>query len=243
MSSIRLGDGVDVEGCQRLVASVAPFARDLPMNRILGVVAGGLVIAVVGVYTYIYFFGHSAPKADSLEKIAMEDSDATRRHQAASDLISLGTKQNLFLEAVPNIRRVFEKSTDPDVRATMILGITQIRDWDSVPNVIDALADDSLVVRERAFAAVRTMLALKAQGPESAYNPRAQPEHRKDGIAAMRKVWEDMKSTKVDMSQYTKAELQSYSKEELEGAAKRFHDQKLQPYHDKLKELNIPVSD
>jgi hypothetical protein len=159
-------------------------------------------------------------------------------------LISLGTKQNMFLEPVPNIRRVLEKSTDPEVRALMILGITQIRDWDSMPKVIDALADDSVVVRVQACNTVQNLLACDVHA--ASYDPRADEAHRRDGIPKIHERWDDMKATEVRSDRYSKqeqAELARYSKDELAFYARRFHDQVLEPYHKKLKELNIPTSD
>ena len=130
-----------------------------------------------------WFFAAKPLLADDLEKTALADGDPAGQQKAAAALIGLGRP------ALPNIRRVFQQSQSPEVRAIMIQGIAQTRDMESKEDILKALEDDSYVVRVQAWAAVQRLLFFGG----TMFKPGAPREARVEAIKALHQLMADMK--------------------------------------------------
>ena len=137
-----------------------------------------LLTIVVVVYGSGWFFSSRPRSADELEKILLVEGKPEMQEKAAMELIGLGDS------ASPNIRRVLQQSTSPEVRAMMLMGIAQSRDKDSVEDIIKALDDDSYVVQVQALAAMRRVLYF-----DKIYKPYASHEVRVEGIRRSASRW------------------------------------------------------
>ncbi len=147
------------------------------MKRTLVLVglAAVLLLVVIWVYGAGWFFRPKPLSADELEKTVLADDNPDGRQKAAVALIGLGKP------ALPNIRRVLHQATSPEVRATMLMGIAQTRDMDSVEDVFKALDDDAFVVRVQALSAMRSLLYF-----DRIFKPEAPHEVRVERIKSLR---------------------------------------------------------
>ena len=125
---------------------------------------------------------HRSP--EELVRVALESPDPAQQEKAAVELAELGRP------ALKHLQRLLAESQSNHVRAAVIQGLAFQRDYDSMPALLDAMADPSLVVRGRAGAAVQRLLGLKfgfdADGP---------PDEREKIIMAVRKQWESLRNS------------------------------------------------
>jgi hypothetical protein len=119
------------------------------VNRLLlGILAAGVII--VGV---IYVPGFlRRPNVDRLIEVALSESEAADRIEAARDLCQLGDS------AGGGIRTVLCDSNDENVVAICILGVARQMDYQSMDNLIDRLDDPSATVRTAAAKAIARLL-------------------------------------------------------------------------------------
>lgn len=93
-------------------------------------------------------------------------------------------QQRIDAESVSQMRQVLIESRTPEVRATVATGLGNAREFDSTPALLDAMGDESLLVRKAAAAAVQRMLGwtkdFPADGPI---------EQRQEVIAEYRDIW------------------------------------------------------
>jgi len=121
---------------------------------------------------------------DELVGVALESADPAEQEKAAVELAALGRP------AMKHLQRVLAESQSDRVRAAVARGLASEPDYDSMPVLLDALADPSPVVRDRAGAAVQQLL-----GAEFQFAADAPPEERERDIAAIRKEWERLRDS------------------------------------------------
>jgi len=98
----------------------------------------------------------TAPPAD-LAATALENTDQQglpKRVAAVRDLSRHG------YTAAPELRRVAQQATEPQVRAGAIQGLGEVRDWQSVDILIGELEHPDPLVRGRAGAALRKIMKV-----------------------------------------------------------------------------------
>lgn len=114
--------------------------------------------------------------------------------QAAAIQLARGGKDSVEL-----IRRVFRESSTAEVRAAAAQGLGYLRDVDSLPELIDAMEDGSVLVRGRAGAAVSRIVGLQV-----GFRAAAPPEERQKAVAFYRKFWEEAQSPDSKFIEYMK---------------------------------------
>lgn len=122
----------------------------------VAIVLGVLVAAFYG-WRMLQLWGR--PSAAALARRALTAESEAERQQAAVDLASAGEA------AVEHLRRVFHESDDVDVRAACVQGLGDLRDYESVELLVDALGDKSPAVRARAAQALGRLLRRDLRFP------------------------------------------------------------------------------
>jgi hypothetical protein len=146
-------------------------------------VLGILVVGLVWVY---WPERDEAPEA--IARLALQAPDARNQLEAVSKLAALAAihgrteKQNGYRE---QLGRVFKESTNPQVRAACAAGFAQLADYDRMPALLDALADESTDVRAAAGQAVERMMNVSR-----GFNADDPPERRSVTVKLLRDDWE-----------------------------------------------------
>lgn len=96
-------------------------------------------------------------------------------------------KGGVTLETTEFLRTVLQESDDPRVRAAIIAGLAKARDADSVPQLLDAMEDETLEVRKLAGSALE-----RTCGFPNLFKADAPLEQRREVIARYRKLWDDI---------------------------------------------------
>ena len=135
--------------------------------RPLYVVAVVLGVLVAAFYGWRLLRGWGGPSPAALAERALSAESAAERQQAAVDLASAGQP------AVEHLRRVLGASDDGDVRAACVQGLGDLRDYDSIDVLVEALGDGTSTVRARAAQALghqllRRDLRFPVDGPAAA---------------------------------------------------------------------------
>ena len=152
-------------------------------RKILFSIAGALLLVVLISYGWRWMFsGPPRQSPEELAQIALTGNTPQEREEAAVELAPLGHS------AVEHMVRVLSESQTPEVRATMIQGLSVERDFDSMPAFLDALDDESLLVRTRAAGAVQRLLQI-----DVGYRADAPREKRLAAIKIFREDWEKMR--------------------------------------------------
>lgn len=149
-------------------------------QNLLLCIAGVLLLVAVVFYGWRWLSSPSKPSAEKLAGVALSGAPEERQ-EAALMLIALDDT------ALPLMRRVLQQSKAPEVRAAMIQGLIQQYDYGSMPAILDALDDESLLVRTRAAPAVLNLLCFGVS-----YAPNDPPEKRREVVKACRQRWETM---------------------------------------------------
>ena len=148
------------------------------MQKTLLKVAGGLLAVVVVWYGWGLFSGQRVRSPEELVRLALSDADQAQREEAALCLSRHPDKP------VAELRRVFTESDSERVRVAAALGLGLVRDWDSVPRLLEAMQSPSVLLRSRAATAVNRIVGqdfgFRAQDP--------QPQRRK-AIEVIKKNW------------------------------------------------------
>ena len=158
------------------------------MRRNFFVVFGVLVALAVAVYGVLYgwpvlFSGEQSP--EELARSALEAPTPREQEEAVVQLAQFGT------EAREQLRRVLAESKTPRVRAACIRALAGQLDYDNMPAFLDALDDDSALVRGRAGAAVQQMLYADVAFPYDA------PPVREPAAKDLRERWEIMRDSPI----------------------------------------------
>jgi hypothetical protein len=90
-------------------------------------------------------------------------------------------------ETAKFLRQALAESEDPEARAAIIAGLAKARDADSMPQLLDAMEDESLEVRKIAGEAVE-----RTCGFPRMFQADAPPQARHDVIARYRENWDQI---------------------------------------------------
>jgi hypothetical protein len=154
-------------------------------RKTLFIIAGVLLFVVLVFYGWRWIFSAPPPKSpEELAQIALTASTPQEQEKAAVELAPLGHS------AVEPMVRVLSESRTPEVRAVMIQGLAVERDFDSMPAFLNALDDESVLVRTRAAGAVQRLLQI-----DVGYRADAPREKRLEKIKVFREDWEKMRVT------------------------------------------------
>jgi hypothetical protein len=177
-------------------------------RKILISVAGILLFTAVAYCGWLWLLRGQKPRsAEELAQIALTASSAEEQQSAAVDLGGqsgqLGQRRGaeqpqlaaaelvqLGAHALPQMRQVFHESQSTEVRAQMILGLAQQWDLDSMPALLAAMDDPSLLIRGRAEMAVKKILTSVDD-----YRADDPPEKRRLALQAVRKRWDQMRAS------------------------------------------------
>lgn len=158
------------------------------------VIGAGVLLLVL---LYVYWPSGNQPHVPPsvLAERALSSSDAGEQQEAASMLGDWGQvayetgNPETIQELSPVFARVYRESSNPQVRAEALRGITTARDWSSMDVVFEALSDEDPVVRGRAGAA-----ATKLLGVNFGFKANDTQENRDRIIQGMRGEYEKMQS-------------------------------------------------
>ena len=148
------------------------------MRATLLVVAGILALVVAWIYLAP---GDSVPSPEELAELALNAATSEAQEAAAVKLSQSGKP------GIPHLRRVYEGSQVPEVRAACIKGLGVMRDYDSMAIFFEGLEDESALVRGRSGVAMVRML-----GRDYQFRANGSAADRARSIAGMQKAWEEM---------------------------------------------------
>jgi hypothetical protein len=86
---------------------------------------------------------------------------------------------------VEELRRMFNEGESPEQRGLGAAGLGERRDVASMPALLDAMEDESPVLRGHASIAVRKIL-----GADYFFDPEAPPAARQEVVARYRSLWD-----------------------------------------------------
>ncbi len=133
------------------------------------------------------FWPDARPKSpEELARLALEAPTPDEQERAAVRLAELGP------EATSHLRRVLSESQSSAVRAACIRGLAARRDYDSMPEFLKALEDESPLVRGRAGVAVQKLL-----GADCGYRQDLPQRQHQAAVKALRKEWERLKDSEM----------------------------------------------
>lgn len=127
------------------------------------------------------------PSLEQLARQALEAPTSDEQEVAAVRLAELGKP------AKEHLRRVLSESRCAEVRGACIRGLAVQWDYDSMPAFLDALDDESELVRSRAGAAVERMMSSADYG----YRSDDPPEKRADAVKRFREHWEEFRDSEI----------------------------------------------
>jgi len=153
-------------------------------RKILIIVAASLAVVAVAVYAWFYGWFGGEPSPSRLEHRALNAPTPAERRAAASELAGMGEP------AREHLKRTYQQSAEPEVRATSVLGLGAQRDYESIELLFEAAQDESTEVRRRAGVALNKML-----GVDMGFRANDPPEKRADVLRGMRKAYEEMKAS------------------------------------------------
>jgi HEAT repeat protein len=124
---------------------------------------------------------------------ALGAATVNERQKAAIELSRRGK------DAAEQMRRVFGQSTTPEVKAAAAEGLGCLLDVDSLPALIDAMEDGSLLVRGRAGVAVSRIV-----GGDAGFRANGPLKERQEAVAKYRKFWQEVQSPQSHFIEYMK---------------------------------------
>jgi hypothetical protein len=122
--------------------------------------------------------GQATP--EDLYARAVESGSVVEQEEAAVQLARSGDG------AVEHLRRLLDESPTAEVRAAAAQGLGENRDVDSLPKLIDAMEDESVLVRTRAGIAVKHIM-----GMDFGFNPQADVGERFEVVTSYRMFWKE----------------------------------------------------
>ena len=145
------------------------------------ILCGGLLLVMPGC--------QRAPSPDELAQQALKAASPDEQELAAVALAQLANDDELkpqFREkAKQHLRTVLAESPAAPVRAACIQGLASQWDYESMPALLDALDDESSVVRSRAGVAVERMMSV-----DFGFRHDDPPAMRQDTAKRLRGHWE-----------------------------------------------------
>lgn len=132
------------------------------------------------------------PSPTELARQALEAASPEEQELAAVELADAANNSQLQpqlrQQAKQQLRRVLTESQSPPVRAACIQGVASQWDYEGMPALLDALDDESKLVRRRAGMAVERMMSKDLS--KFNYNPDDPAGKRAPAIKVIREVWE-----------------------------------------------------
>jgi hypothetical protein len=159
------------------------------MLKPLGILAAVLAIAVAGVYGWRLLSAERPLTPETLAQAALQAASAEERELAAVQLLQFGKP------AREHIVRVFTESKEPEVRAACLLGLADQWAYRQMPLMLDALEDESALVRAQAGEAVQLLLKV-----DYGFNAADPPERRQKVLKQLRERWKEFPESKVRMA-------------------------------------------
>lgn len=139
------------------------------------------------------------PSPAELAQKALEAASPEEQELAAVELAQLASdneqKPPLREEAREHLRRVLAESQSPPVRLACIRGLASEWDYQSMPALLDALDDESELVRSDAAMAVERMMSVTLKGFGYQYND--PPAKRAPAIKRIRQDWEKKRDSPI----------------------------------------------
>jgi hypothetical protein len=169
------------------------------MLKVLGILAGVLAIAVAGVYGWRFLFAERPTTPAGLAQAALHAGSAEERELAAVELTQLGKPAREY------IVQVLAESKQPEVRAACIRGLADQWAYRQMGMLLDALEDESSLVRAQAGDAVQLLLKV-----EYRFNANAPPEQRQEMVKKFRERWKEFPNSKVRMAYIRQQEGEDY---------------------------------
>jgi HEAT repeat protein len=164
--------------------------------RLKGLLAAlGVVILVVAL-VHGWFYLSGGTRSASPEKLAQQALSEPTVEEKTRAALRLG---ECGYEARDQLRQVLQQSDTPEVRAACIQGLGAIKDYDSVDLLMDALEDESLIVRGRAGSVLTKMIS--GAGETWSFKASAPEGERKKAIEILRDHWEQLRDSPL-LNQY-----------------------------------------
>jgi hypothetical protein len=120
------------------------------------------------------------------------------------------------MKAVEGLRQVLADSVRPSIRAEAAIGLGATMDVDSMPELMDAMADESLEVRRAAGDAVYRIVGLNAgflaDGPV---------DEREKSIGMYRNFWDENKDAAWGRIMRDRREFEVYKQKGIEDSKRR----------------------
>jgi hypothetical protein len=158
-----------------------------------------IALGVVGIAAVMAFWwsrGGPEESPEQLADLALTAPSADAQEQAAARLQAAAGRPPLRTgkrnPAQPYLGRVLQESRNPAVRAQCMQGLAMIWDYEHVPTMLEALDDDSPVVRAGAGAAIQALLAW-----DLGFKPNDPPAERKAAVARIQDAWTAFKKNKL----------------------------------------------
>ncbi|MGE3809235.1 MAG: HEAT repeat domain-containing protein [Gemmataceae bacterium] len=145
------------------------------MRKPLTYVFGILLMLTVLYYGLSWYNAPRQRSLAELQALSLEGEDENAQELAALELAGRGA------EAIPHLRIVLAEARSPRVQTAVIQGLGHMRDWDSMPALLEALSSDDENVRRRAGQAVTRIL-----GADYNFRPGAAPDQRARVIQVLR---------------------------------------------------------
>ena len=140
-----------------------------------------------------------APSPDELAQRALQAATPEEQEQAAVELARVANddqlRRPLREKAKEHLRRVLAESQSAPVRAACLQGLSSLWDYESMPAFLDALNDESDLIRSRAAATVERMMSLDLAGLGYRYDD--PPAKRAAAVKRVRQDWEQKRDQPV----------------------------------------------
>ena len=144
-----------------------------------------LLLAAAAVYGWRWLSGGGDSPAELAER-ALTASTADAQEQAVAMLAQVGQP------ATPYLRDVLSESQTPQVRAICLQALGGRHDYESMPQILAALEDESPLVRGRASVAASRLL-----GRNYGWRADMPAENRAYLIARMQQEWDELRDSQL----------------------------------------------
>ena len=139
------------------------------------------------------------PSPAELAQKALEAASEEEQELAAVELAQLASDKELGPqlreEAREHLRRVLAETQSLPVRSACIRGLASEWDYQSMPALLDALDDESEVVRSDAAMAVQRMMSVNLKGFGYQYDD--PPARRAPAIKRIREDWDKKRDSPI----------------------------------------------
>ncbi len=139
----------------------------------------GVLLLVAIIYYGRRLMSGGRPSPETLTERALSAASETEKEEATIELSRLGPK------ASPHLRKLLAESDSPQVRAVCIQSLGSVYDYESMPAILEALDDESRLVRGRAEVAASKML-----GRDYGLRRDLSEDERARIVTLMRTEWE-----------------------------------------------------